>query len=98
MEPCLVPAAIRELFRTLASAGHATPAASASLGGDWPAIPPPSQPEAAAGENDVRLQAVWAFAGDAMALSDPEGVLLAVNPVYYALYGYAPAELLGQCF
>jgi PAS domain-containing protein len=63
-----------------------------------PRSPPPSRPEAAAAASEVRLQAVWDFAGDAMALSDPEGVLLAANPVYYALYGYAPAELLGQCF
>jgi PAS domain S-box-containing protein len=33
-----------------------------------------------------------------MALSDPEGRVLAANPAYYVLYGYAPEEVLRQSF
>ena len=33
-----------------------------------------------------------------MALSDPQGVLLAANPAYYRLYGYAPEEVVGRSF
>jgi PAS domain S-box-containing protein len=33
-----------------------------------------------------------------MALSDPAGVVLAVNPAYCALYGFPPEALIGQSF
>src|SRR5215207_6549517 len=33
-----------------------------------------------------------------MAISDPNGVVLAANPAYYQLYGYAPEEVLGASF
>ena len=33
-----------------------------------------------------------------MALSDPAGVVLAVNPAYCALYGFPPKALIGQSF
>ena len=44
------------------------------------------------------LQAVWDAAPDALALSDPQGVVLDVNPAYCALYGYPREELVGQSF
>src|SRR5215217_1759082 len=39
---------------------------------------------------------VWDAAADALALSDPQGIVLAANPAYYQLYGYTPEEVLGQ--
>lgn len=42
--------------------------------------------------------AVWVAAADAMALSDPEGIVLLANPAYYELYGYTPQEVLGRSF
>lgn len=49
---------------------------------------------------DVRslFQAVWESAIDAMALSDPNGIVIAVNPAYCHLYGYDEDELVGQSF
>jgi PAS domain S-box-containing protein len=44
------------------------------------------------------LRAVWEFAADAMALSDPNGVLTAANPSYFELYGYSAEEVVGQSF
>jgi PAS domain S-box-containing protein len=47
---------------------------------------------------DVWLRAAWEAASDAMALSDPGGIVLAANPAYYTLYGYGPDEVLGRSF
>jgi PAS domain S-box-containing protein len=49
---------------------------------------------------DIRFlfQAVWESAVDAMALSDPNGIVIAVNPAYCHLYGYDQDELVGQSF
>lgn len=44
------------------------------------------------------LRLIWEAAPDAMALSDPDGTVLLVNPAYCALYGYEPGELVGQSF
>jgi PAS domain S-box-containing protein len=44
------------------------------------------------------FEAVWTSAVDAMALSDPHGTVLAVNPAYCQLYGYLVEELVGQSF
>jgi PAS domain S-box-containing protein len=41
---------------------------------------------------------VWNATEDALALSDRQGIVLAANPAYYQLYGYTPAEVLGQDF
>lgn len=49
-------------------------------------------------ESESRFQAVWEFAADAMALSDPNGVVLAANPAYYALYGYPAEAVIGHSF
>jgi PAS domain S-box-containing protein len=48
--------------------------------------------------NEAWLRAVWAAATDAIALSDANGRVLAANPAYHLLYGYSPAEVLGQSF
>jgi len=44
------------------------------------------------------LRLIWDSAPDAMALSDPDGTVLLVNPAYCALYGYRPDELVGHSF
>ncbi|HET7770162.1 MAG TPA: PAS domain-containing sensor histidine kinase [Chloroflexota bacterium] len=47
---------------------------------------------------DIWLRAAWEAASDAMALSDPRGIVLAANPAYFALYGYGPADIVGKTF
>ncbi len=54
--------------------------------------------EAALQESEQRFRAVWESANDAMALSTPDGTVIAANPAYYALYGYSPEEVLGKNF
>ena len=49
-------------------------------------------------ESERRFQAVWEAATDAMALSTPDGIVLAANPAYYRLYGYTPEEVIGHDF
>ncbi|NJN94428.1 MAG: PAS domain S-box protein [Anaerolineales bacterium] len=49
-------------------------------------------------ESESRFQAVWEIAADAMALSDADGLVLAANPAYYALYGYPPEAVIGHSF
>jgi PAS domain S-box-containing protein len=53
---------------------------------------------AARRESEARFQAVWEATSEALALSDPEGIVLAVNPAYCALYGRAPEEIIGHDF
>jgi PAS domain S-box-containing protein len=53
---------------------------------------------AARRESEARFRAVWEATSEAMALSDPAGVVLAVNPAYCALYGRNPQEFIGQSF
>jgi PAS domain S-box-containing protein len=47
---------------------------------------------------EERFRAVWEVAGDAMALSDPDGVVLAANRAYLELYGYSADEVVGKNF
>jgi PAS domain S-box-containing protein len=47
---------------------------------------------------DTLFRAVWEMAGDAMALSDAAGTVIAANPAYYDLYGYADHEVIGRPF
>ncbi|HET9494968.1 MAG TPA: PAS domain S-box protein [Chloroflexia bacterium] len=47
---------------------------------------------------EERFRAVWENAGDAMALSDPDGTVLAANPAYLQLYGYSAEEVVGRNF
>jgi PAS domain S-box-containing protein len=41
---------------------------------------------------------IWEATADAMALSDPEGIVLDVNPAYLRLYGYTLEQVIGQSF
>ena len=42
--------------------------------------------------------AVWEAASDAMAISDPDGIVLLANPAYSALYGYPNEAVVGRSF
>lgn len=53
---------------------------------------------AARRESEERLRAVWESTSEALALSDPDGIVLEVNPAYCALYGRSPEEVIGQRF
>lgn len=44
------------------------------------------------------LRAVWQASADAMVLSDGDGTVLAANPAYLQLYGYAEQEVVGHNF
>lgn len=46
----------------------------------------------------ILLQVLWEGASDAMALSDPAGIVRAANPAYYRLYGYTPDEVIDHSF
>ncbi|NTU81527.1 MAG: PAS domain S-box protein [Chloroflexales bacterium] len=48
--------------------------------------------------SEAQLRLVWEQAPDAMVLSDAAGTVCMANPAYYALYGYGPADVLGQNF
>ncbi len=50
------------------------------------------------GESEARFQQIWETTSDAMALSDPEGITLAVNPGYVSLYGFAEDALVDKSF
>ena len=54
--------------------------------------------ELALRESEARFRAVWEATADAIALSDPAGIVLAVNPAYCNLCGYPAAELVGRGF
>jgi PAS domain S-box-containing protein len=49
-------------------------------------------------ESEERHRAVWESAADAIALSDPDGTVLAANPAYYDLMDRLPEEVVGQSF
>src|SRR6476620_167781 len=44
------------------------------------------------------FQAVWDAAGDIMALTDPEGIVLSVNQAYLNFYGVTREEVIGRDF
>jgi PAS domain S-box-containing protein len=54
--------------------------------------------ETALRESEDRFRAVWEATSEAMALSDPDGVVVAVNPAYCALLGLTPEQVVGQSF
>ena len=54
--------------------------------------------ESALRDSEERFRAVWEATSEAMALSDPDGVVIAVNPAYCALYGLTPEQAVGQSF
>lgn len=49
-------------------------------------------------ESDERFRRVFEAAYDAMALSDPDGIVLDANPAYFELYGYSAEEVIGRKF
>lgn len=49
-------------------------------------------------DNDRLFRMVWESTSDAMALSAPDGIVLAANPAYYQLYGFKPEEVIGHNF
>lgn len=49
-------------------------------------------------ESDERFKRVFEAAYDAMALSDPDGIVLHANPAYFELYGFSAEEVIGQKF
>jgi PAS domain S-box-containing protein len=53
---------------------------------------------AARRESEERFRAVWEATSEALALSDPDGVVLSVNPAYCALYGRVPEDVVGHDF
>jgi PAS domain S-box-containing protein len=64
-----------------------------------PAIPAERRAiESALRDIEERFRAVWEATSEAMALSDPAGVVIAVNPAYCALYGLNPEQVIGQSF
>lgn len=56
------------------------------------------QEQAARNESEARLRAIWEATSEALALSDPDGIVLDVNPAYCDLYGQCAEELVGQSF
>jgi PAS domain S-box-containing protein len=54
--------------------------------------------ESALRESEERFRAVWEATSEAMALSDPDGTVIAVNPAYCTLYGLTPEHVVGQSF
>jgi PAS domain S-box-containing protein len=49
-------------------------------------------------ESERLLRAVWEYASDALALSAPDGTVLAANPAYFHLYGFPQEEVIGKHF
>jgi PAS domain S-box-containing protein len=47
---------------------------------------------------ETRFGAVWEGITEAMILTDPDGIVLAVNPAYCTLYGCTPQTRIGQSF
>jgi PAS domain S-box-containing protein len=54
--------------------------------------------ESALRDSEERFRAVWEATSEAMALSDPDGIVIAVNPAYCALYGLTSEQAVGQSF
>ena len=54
--------------------------------------------ESALRDSEERFRAVWEATSEAMALSDPDGIVIAVNPAYCALYGLVPEQAIGRSF
>ena len=80
------------------------PEAPATIGASSPApAAPTAVPSAALGAAPLLthpelVQALWARAVDALALSDGDGIVLAANPAYFQLYGYGADAVVGQSF
>ena len=48
--------------------------------------------------SEERFRQVWETTWDAMAISDPQGIVLAANPAYLRLYGFTEEQVVGQSF
>ena len=49
-------------------------------------------------ESEARFRGVWENTRDAMALTNPEGIVLAINPAHTDLYGFSSDALVGRHF
>lgn len=49
-------------------------------------------------ESEEQLRAIWESVADGIALSDPDGIVVAANKAYYGIYGYSPEEIIGKSF
>ena|SRR5690348_951541 len=49
-------------------------------------------------ESEQLFHVVWEFLSDAMALSGPDGTVVAANPAYFHLYGFTQEEVIGKHF
>ena len=47
---------------------------------------------------ETRFRAVWEGTAEAIILTDPDGIVLAVNPAYCTLYGCTPQTRIGHSF
>ena len=56
------------------------------------------QAEEALRESEERFRTVWDISVDALALSDPEGTVLAANAAYLQLYDYPEEAVIGKSF
>ncbi len=54
--------------------------------------------EEALRESEERFRMTWEIASDAIALADPDGIVLFANPAYYQMYSFAPGTVVGQTF
>ena len=53
---------------------------------------------AALAAEEVGFRAAWEATPEAIALSDPDGLVLAANPAYADLYGYSLDQVVGRSF
>jgi DNA-binding response OmpR family regulator len=54
--------------------------------------------ETALRESELRFQAVWEATSEALTFSDRDGIVVAVNPAYCALYGRPAEAQVGRSF
>ena len=54
--------------------------------------------EEALRESEARFRTIWEAISEALAISDPQGTVLAANPAYLALYGFDESEVVGHSF
>ena len=47
---------------------------------------------------DQLFRVIWEYTSEAMAISAPDGTVLAINPAYCRLYGFTPEEIIGNNF
>ncbi|MBI5028990.1 MAG: PAS domain S-box protein [Chloroflexi bacterium] len=57
---------------------------------------PPKKTDSQVAETEKRFSQVWDTASDALLLTDPNGIVLEVNPAFCQLYGRSRDQLLGK--